>query len=711
MTPGRRPESGKTVQEMVMNQHVTGANRNTFRGLHSHSPTVPIANQVPSFWLWVMCLLGVDYFSSLGYQPSLTYELAGPFGPIATLAVVLVTLLIVLPLYLYMARKSPHGEGAVAVLERLVVGWRGKTLILIVLGFAATDFVMLRSISLSDAAEHVRYNSYIAAGQPLEHLAVAIQRHGARYLGKWLENYVHEQVLVSVLLGTISFFFWYWLRRGFNRHVIQLAAPLVGSYLLLNGIVILSGLLYLHHHPELTAHWWDSVQHHVRVSAERSWIGTGWPAMVLLGMALVPQLSLGLSGFELSMILMPQVAGSPGDDSQHPRGRIRHTWYMLGLSALLMSGYLLGAVTVITILIPSQQFDISGQAGHRALAYLAHGGPLTSGLRADAMNPLFGPAFGTLYDLSSVLILCFAGSSVMTALSTLMPRILLRFGMELEWAQRWGVMFSLFALVNMVVTVVFRANVDDQRGAYATGVLALILTTSLVAIADWRKQHPGCHRWYRFPWHWGCISLLFAVMLLTVILVTPSGLLISTCFISVILATSVVSRAVRTGENRTIGFDFVDDHSRFLWHSLRLANFPVLVPHRPGLHNRQSKEKAIRADHHLDPKTEIVFLEVGVDDPSNFYQTLLIEVAREDQNFVVKVRQCASVPHAIAAIALEMSRDSRPPGLHFGWSELGLLAASWSYWAFGEGNVPWKVRELIMQGESDPEKRPRVVVG
>jgi len=132
-------------------------------------------DQQPSFWLWVFCLLGVDCFSTLSYQPSITYQVAGPFGPLATGVVVFVTLLLVLPLYMYMARQSPHGEGSIAVLDRLIGGWAGKTLILVVLGFAATDFLMLRSISLSDAAEHVRYNSYVRVGGPLYQLAETIR--------------------------------------------------------------------------------------------------------------------------------------------------------------------------------------------------------------------------------------------------------------------------------------------------------------------------------------------------------------------------------------------------------------------------------------------------------------------------------------------------------------------------------------------------------
>jgi hypothetical protein len=140
-------------------------------------------------------------------------------------------------------------------------------------------------------------------------------------------------------------------------------------------------------------------------------------------------------------------------------------------------------------------------------------------------------------------------------------------------------------------------------------------------------------------------------------------------------------------------------------------DFPVLVPVRPGRDVHRQKEIDIRNAHLLAPETDIVFLEVCVDDPSDFFQTLLVEVVREDNRYVIRVANCVSAAHAIAAIALEMSRSSKPPGLHFGWPEMDMLSGSWSYLAFGEGNIPWKVRELIHRAEKDAAKRPKVIVG
>ncbi|MBI3412023.1 MAG: amino acid transporter [Planctomycetes bacterium] len=663
------------------------------------------------FWLWVMCLLGLDYFSTLAYQPSITAEVAGRLGPIATAVVVLATLLGALPVYCYLAGRSPTGAGSIGMLERVVRGWKGKTLVLLLLGFAATDFTMLKTLSLADAAVHVIKNEEGGWQSTLKDWTEQLRSHGSDHLGPTFAAYLDDQLTVTLILGVVGFVFWFVLRNGFNRNVLVLAVPLVAIFLVLNGLLLGGGIVYLVQHPYIWHDWLEKVGSGDWLIQPPFWAGHGWGTVLLLSMLFLPKLALGLSGFEMSMIIMPQVRGKPGEDP--PRTRIRNTRKVLVSAALIMAVYLLTSSVVTGLLIPRSEMLEGGRAANRALAYLAHGGDLTFG--AEPILPWCGPLFGSIYDLTTVLVLSLAGTSVMTALAVLLPQFLLRFGMELKWAHRWGVLLMLFALINLIVTLYFKASVDAQRNAYASGVLVLMSCACVVTVLDKRQlraelKDPSLRRRLNVGYFW-LIAGVFVATTLAVAIHSGGGFMIAGCFIAVLLGTSIVSRALRVDEVRTIGFEFKDDHSKLLWDTLRMADFPVLVPHRPGKHERENKEAQIRRDHQLAPDADIVFLEVEVDDPSNFFQNLLIEATADDHCFVIRVTRCTSVAHAIASIALEMSRYSKPPGLHFGWSEMDLLSASWSYMAFGEGNIPWKVRELILRAEPDPEKRPRVIIG
>lgn len=687
-------------------------------------------------WLWVMCLLGVDYFSTLSYQPAYAYEVAGRLGPLATLVVVLVTLAGALPVYWYVAGRSPRGQGSIALLEQVVHGWRGKSLVLLLLGFAATDFIMVKTVSVADAAVHIIGNPSASWQHNLDALTRGTSGFFHEYFGQGVADFFNKQLVVTLIIGALGFAFWFLLRKGFNRSVIVVAVPLVVLYLACNALIVGYGVGHLLEQPEIVTSWWQNVYDgHWDITRESRLINHGsflghWGLIILLCFVFFPQLSLGLSGFEMSLILMPQVKGQPGDDPHHPRGRIRNTRKALVAAAIIMSIFLLGCTFVTNLLIPAEELRHGGQAANRALAYLAHGG-VRGGDRL-ALHDMFGPTFGTFYDVVTVLILSLAGTSVVTALSNLLPRFLFRFGMELGWSQRWGVLLVLFGLVNVAVTLWFQASVDAQRGAYATAVLVLFTSASLTCARHrWRERQgqlpappaplpgrEGRNKHSRLAsfvgtfldWH-GLVSLVFLFTAGAIVARAPQGLLIAGGFIAVLFVMSVIARAIRTNELRTIRFDFKDDHSKFLWNSLEMADFPVLVPHRPGRHERDLKEEQIRRDHNLDPHADVVFIEIELEDPSNFMQNLLIEVFQEDKRFVIKVGRCVSVAHAIAAIALEMSKVSEPPALHFGWSEMDLMAASWSYFAFGEGNVPWKVRELILRAEPNPDKQPRVIIG
>lgn len=651
-----------------------------------------------SLWLWVLCLTGVDYFSTLGYQPTIAFEHTGTLTPLATGLLVLVTLLGALPIYCYVAKKSFDGQGSIAMLERLMSGWGGKLVVLALLGFAATDFVITMTLSAADAAVHLVENS----------------------MWKRMPDFMQSEVMVTnILLGALGVVF----LKGF-REVIGLAVVLVAIYLTLNVIVIGSGLWYLAAHPVEIQSWAEHlaagdwhIDHDLPVS------GHGWVSIALLCILFFPKLALGLSGFETGVAVMPLIKGDPTDTPSHPTGRIRNTIKLLITAAVIMSVLLIGSAFVTSTLIPpidmhmGKKIDgvvVGGQAYERALAYLAHG------QSPFPINSLFGDLFGTIYDLSTVSILWFAGASAMSGLLNLVPRYLPRYGMAPRWAEASGPLVIVLTLINWLVTWLFEASVKAQGGAYATGVMVLMTSAAIAVIIDKWNLRSG-HWIRRMPWHYVLIAILFMYTTAMIIMHVeynveakenyPRGITIAACFIAIIVTLSIISRTVRSTELRFAGFEFATPESRFLWDSMRHIEFPVLVPHRPYGHGLLEKEATIRWRHRLPPETPIVFIEAQLGDASDFVQKPVMEVLEQDGRFILRVEKCASVSHVIAVIALELSKVGNPPEVHFGWSDESPLRTNLDFLLFGEGNIPWMVRELVKDAEPDSSRQPRVVIG
>ncbi len=636
-----------------------------------------------SFWLWVMCLTGVDYFSTLGYQPSIAFENTGLLAPVATVVLVLMTLFGALPVYRYVATQSPHGQGSIAMLERLVKGWTGKIFVLVLLGFAATDFVITKTLSAADATVHLLDNAY------WKQLPAFFQNPRE----KWQ---IGLTMLLLVLLGATFL-------RGFGE-VIGLAVVIVGTFLALNAIVVGSAVAYLVEHPEHWDRWYQLVLKGDWHLEHPPLQGSGWGAIILVCLLLFPKLALGLSGFETGVAVMPLVKGDATDTHARPAGRIRGARRLLLTAALIMSAFLLTSSVATCTLIPTADLEKGGRAYERALAYLAHGeGP-------HALNPLFGNAFGTLYDAATIIILWFAGASAMAGLLNLVPQYLPRYGMAPEWATAIRPLVILFTVINLAVTWIFDASVSKQADAYATGVLVLMSSACVATvIGKWRERTGGWPT--RTPWPYVAITGVFLYTTAKIVWDKPVGLQIASGFIVAIVLSSLVSRAKRSTELRFRGFRFADEQSRFLWDSMKMLEFPVLVPHRPGRRDLASKEQSIRDEHRLSPEVPIVFLEVELGDVSDFYQEPVIEVRQEEGRFILKVAHAASIAHVIAAVGLELSKVGTPPEIHFGWSDESPVAANLGFLLFGEGNVPWLVRELVRKAEPKAERQPRIVIG
>jgi hypothetical protein len=585
--------------------------------------------------------------------------------------------------YAHVASASPHGQGSIAMLERLVRGWTGKVLVIALLGFAATDFVITKTLSAADAAEHLLHN-------PLWQDAP-----------QWVRDWTEDQqrlgltMLLLIILGA-SFL------RGF-KEVIGLAAVIVGVYLALNLLVIGSALAYLAFHPQHLTDWVSNLSEGRWHIAEPALSGTSWGVIVALSLLYFPKLALGLSGFETGVAVMPLIKGDDDDDKHNPIGRIRNTRKLLATAAIVMSVYLLCSSLVVATLIPPNDLREPGPAANRALAFIAHGES------PHAINPwLFGEVFGTVYDISTVIILSFAGLSAMAGLLNLVPQYLPRYGMAPEWARAVRPLVPLFTLINLLVTWLFDADVVAQGGAYATGVLVLMSSACVATVIDhWRA---GSGIWIkRMPWYFLLVACVFIYTTALNMVERPDGIKIASWFVLAIIVASFISRILRSTELRFRFFEFADLESKFLWDSLKHFEFPALVPHRPGRRGLDAKEAQIRERHR--PDVPIVFIEAELGDPSEFHQSPLLEVKDEGGRFIISVTRCASTAHAIAVIALECSKSGTPPEIHFGWSDENPLAAAIGFFLFGEGNVPWRVRELLCKAEADPSRRPDVFIG
>jgi len=309
-----------------------------------------------------------------------------------------------------------------------------------------------------------------------------------------------------------------------------------------------------------------------------------------------------------------------------------------------------------------------------------------------------------------VMVLGLAGVIGSLSVRSLLPQFLLRFGMEMRWANSIGFIYYLFAIINLTVTLVFRASVDAQRSAYAVSVLALMAGGAFAVALDLRRRGRLVHIAASIPF--ALITFIFVMMGVGIVFYHPSSLLIAGLFIATIIGTSILSRWRRATEFRFDGFSFPNDEHRMMWDSVRDLPYSVLVAHRPGSPVTM-KEKATKIlhRHRVDDDVPLIFLEIELGDPSDFLQHPVLDIREEDGDFFIRVSRCASVAHVIVAVAMEFSKVGEPPEVHFGWSDEHPLAATMKFLLFGQGNIPHLVNDLLRRHVPDHAKRPRVVIG
>lgn len=639
-------------------------------------------------WWKVMCLTGVDYFSTLGYQPGIAFLAAGALSPLATLVLVILTLFGALPMYKRVAEESPHGDGSISMLENLLSRWKGKMFVLALLGFVATSFIITITLSAADATAHIVENPYV--------------EHNLKFLD-------HNVIVTLILIGLLGAVF----MKGFNE-AIGLAVAIVAIFLALTSVIILKGLYVIFFlQPDVIVNWQNMLWQHPSVKGSAM-------MMVFASLFLFPKLALGLSGFETGVVVMPLIKGDTETNAEENsakeyeenetnisktvdphnaytsdkflQGRIRNGKKLLSGAAVIMSFMLVGSSIITTMLIPAEKFNVGGEANGRAISYLAHF--------------YLGDIFGTIYDISTISILWFAGASAMAGLLNIVPRYLPRYGMAPDWARATRPLVLVFTLICFIVTIFFQADVNAQGGAYATGVLMLMTSAAVaVTISAWRKKEK---KWIIFL----IITAVFIYTTVVNIIEQPDGIKIASLFIFAIVAASFVSRALRSTEVRIDKIEFDAKALEFI-EDLAEGEIRIVTNRREtgDVSEYRFKEHEKRIDNHIPASDPIIFYEISLGDASEFKGKLYI-YGIDVEGYRILRTEAPAVPNAIAGLLLHLrDQTGKIPHVYFGWSEGNPILYLIRYILFGEGDTAPVTREILRQAEPDPELRPSVHVG
>ena len=603
-------------------------------------------------WYMVLWLTGVDYFSTIGYQPGIALLAAGALSLPATGILVLVTIFGAVPIYAEVAARSYAGQGSIALLENLLTGWKSKIFVLVLLGFAATDFVITMTLSAADAARHATENPYL-------HSLIG-------------QHYIKVTLLLLVLLAVVFI-------AGFREAIVVVAATTI-PYILLNLCVLLYAVVVIYHHPGLLRHWKDALHSY-----------GDWTPIFVASALVFPKLALGLSGFETGVSVMPLVDGGPEEHAAArtrdlPQGRIANTRKLLISAAAIMSVLLLLSSFVSVLLIPESAYRPGGPANGRALAYLAH--------------QLMGNRFGSLYDLSTILVLWLAGASAMTGLLNLIPRYLPRFGMAPPWVAYRRPLVLLLLAIDGIVTWVFHADVDRQGSAYATGVLVLMLSAAVaVSLALWHERSKGKPLSYPRAIYFWVISLVFFYTLIANVIERPDGVIIASCFIFLLLTLSGISRYRRATEMRVSEFEFVDEESERLWNAIRDKKVNIVPHHSNDRQYRVELKRKVEA--HFKIRGPMAFLYVRLlDNRSEFYSCLRVKAQPEGNDYVIEAYGAAAIANTVAFLTDELN----PISVILGLTQRNLMKQSLAFVFLGEGETGLLVYSVLVKfWEANPK--------
>jgi hypothetical protein len=290
----------------------------------------------------------------------------------------------------------------------------------------------------------------------------------------------------------------------------------------------------------------------------------------------------------------------------------------------------------------------------------------------------------------------------MAGLLNLVPQYLPRYGMAPDWARATRPLTLVISGICVVVTILFGADVETQGGAYATGVLSLMTSAAIAAAIALPRV-----RWFYIP-----VSLVFIYTTLVTVWEEPNGIKIAAWFVGVIVASSLVSRVLRSTEIRIDDIRYDDVAGRFVNEAIERQTVRIIAS-RPntGLPTEYARKLAdAKRSHHL-PDDAVLFLEIKPGDASEFRGSLDVHGVDVGGYRVLRSTSPA-IPNAIAGLLLDLrDHTGTIPHVYFGWTEGNPVTYLLKFLAFGEGDTAPVCREVLRQAEPNPDRRPRVHVG
>jgi hypothetical protein len=278
-----------------------------------------------------------------------------------------------------------------------------------------------------------------------------------------------------------------------------------------------------------------------------------------------------------------------------------------------------------------------------------------------------------------------------------------------EWGRAVRPVVLVYTAISIGITLVFQADVNAQAGAYATGILAMMVSGSVaVTISALRAKQRGATVGFAI------LTLILLYALGDNIIEKPDGIAISAVFVAGIILVSLVSRVSRTTELRADRIELDEPARRYIADSITNDGELDIVANRRQHGDEEEyadKESEQRRLNAVPGRHDVVFLEVDVVDPSKFSEVLEVRGIEVDGHRVLRVRSPAA-PNAIAAVLLAL-RDGTGviPHCYFAWAEGSPLVHLFRYLLLGRGDTAPVVREIIRKSEPDPSRRPMIHVG